>query len=187
MITARIRIEDGEILDTYEGWGFICMGNGDDKEHRFSPPEKKRDTSSYAEQAGANVDPRTVWDEFDYKIEFLIDTPNRNRVNANAKIAAWNNAVREKIPGSDIMRCKTVTLYDDRMRSKIVGIPEIIDTPKDFYRRQDGCAMDCVRIVLTIHVSNPNLCEFNVAADEYIHLENSGLFALEAGGFLIVE
>lgn len=162
-MTARIQIEDGQILDTYEGWGFIVMGNGDDKKH-FAPPEKKRDKSSYAEEAGAHEDPRTVDDEFDYKIEFLIETPNQNLINANSKIKAWNDAVRERKAGSDVKRCKTVTLYDDRMRCKIVGIPEIIAEvdSNDFYRRHDGSVMDCVVVPLTIHVNNPNLCDFNM-------------------------
>lgn len=164
MITARIQIEDGQVLDTYEGWGFIVMGNGDDKK-RFAPPEKKRDKSIYAEKAGAHEDPRTVDDEFDYKINFLIETPNKNLVNANAKIKAWNDAVRERKAGSDIKQCKTITLYDDRMRNKIVGIPEIIADvdSKDFYRRQDGSVMDCVVVTLTIHVSDPNLCDFDMS------------------------
>lgn len=164
MITARIQIENGQILDTYEGWGFIVMGNGNDKKH-FAPPEKKRDKSSYIEEAGAHEDPRTVDDEFDYKIEFLIETPNKNLVNANAKIKAWNDAVRERKAGSDIKRCKAVTLYDDRMRNKIVGIPEIISEvdSDDFYRRQDGSGMDCVVVPLTIHVSDPTKCDFNLS------------------------
>ena len=166
MITARIQIEDGQILDTYEGWGFIVMGNGDDKKH-FAPPEKKRDKSSYPEEAGAHEDPRTVDDEFDYKIQFLIEAPNRNLVNANSKIKAWNDAVRERTAESDVKRCKTVTLYDDRMRTKIVGIPEIIHEvgEKDFFRRQDGSVMDCVVATLTIHVSDPMLCDFNAETD----------------------
>lgn len=159
MITARIQIENGEILDTYEGWGFIYKVG----DRRFAPPEKKRDKSSYPEEAGGHDDPRTVDDEFDYKVSFLIEAPNRNLVNANSKITAWNNAVREKIQGSDIKRCKTVTLYDDYKRCKIVGIPEIIETvdEKDYYRRQNGNAMDCVVVPLTIHVSNPKLCDFD--------------------------
>lgn len=163
MITARIQIEDGQILDTYKGWGFIVMGNGDDKKH-FAPPEKKRDKSSYPEKAGVHEDPRTVDDEFDYNIQFLIEAPNLNLVNANSKIKAWNDAVREKAPDSDVKRCKTVTLYDDRMRCKIVGIPEIIaEVDKDdFYRRQNNDVMDCVVVNLTIHVSNPKLCEFDI-------------------------
>ena len=119
MITARIQIENGQILDTCEGWGFIYKA----ADRRFAPPEKKRDSTSYAEKPGANEDPRTVDDVFDYKVNFLLEAPNKNLVNANAKIKAWNDAVREKIPGSDVKRCKTVTLYDDYKRCKIVGIP----------------------------------------------------------------
>lgn len=163
MITARIQIEDGPVQDSYACWGFIPLGSGGEKKH-FAAPEKKRDKSSYPEQSGVNEDPRTVDDEFDYVIEFLISTPNRNLVNANTLIAAWNNAVRERTPGSDIKRCKTITLYDDRMRTRITGIPELIaDVDADnFYRRQDGSVLDCVRFKLVIHVSNPNLCDFDI-------------------------
>lgn len=165
MITARIQIENGPILDTYNGYGFIVLGNGDDEKH-FAPPEKKRDKSSYIEESGVHEDTRTVDDEFDYKIQFLIDTPNRNFVNANSKIRAFNEAIRRKTPGSAVKRCKTVTLYDDRMRCRIVGIPEIIGSvgKDDFYRRQDGSVMDCVVITLTIHVTDPSQCDFDVSS-----------------------
>ena len=161
MINSRIQIEDGAIEDFYTKWGFIYM-SGD---HRFAAPEKKRDVSSYAEQAGENTDPRTVDDAFDYSAKFLIEAPNKNLVNANSKIKAWNDAVREKTAGSDIKRCKTVTFYDDYKRCKIVGIPEIIAEvdENDYYRRQNGDVMDCVVVPLTIHVSNPNLCDFDMS------------------------
>ena len=161
MITARIQIENGDILDTYEGWGFIYKVG----DRRFAAPEKKRDSTSYAEEAGAHEDPRTVDDVFDYKVSFLLETPNKNLVNANAKIKAWTDAVREKASGSGVKRCKTVTLYDDYKRCKIVGIPEIIESvdEKDYYRRQNGSAMDCVVVELTIHVSDPTLCDFNMS------------------------
>ncbi|MDE6649294.1 MAG: hypothetical protein K2K45_05130 [Muribaculaceae bacterium] len=159
MINSRIQIENGAVEDFYTEWGFIYM-SGD---RRFAPPEKKRDKSSYIEEAGAHEDPRTVDDEFDYTARFLIETPNRNLINANSKIHAWNEAVRERTAGSDIKRCRTVTFYDDFKRCKIVGIPEIIEDAdeKDYYRRANRDAMDCVVVPLTIHVSNPNLCEFD--------------------------
>lgn len=133
-------------------------------DHRFAAPEKKRDESSYIEQAGVNADSRTVDDAFDYTAEFLIEAPNKNLVNANSKIKAWNDAVRERTAGSDIKHCKTVTFYDDYKRCKIVGIPEIIAEvdEDDYYRRQNGDVMDCVVVPLTIHVSNPNLCDFDM-------------------------
>lgn len=160
MINTRIQIENGAIEDFYTKWGFIYM-EGD---RRFAPPEKKRDASSYREEAGEHADPRTVDDVFDYSAKFLIEAPNRNLVNANSKIKAWNEAVRQRTSGSDIKRCKTVTFYDDYKRVKVVGIPEIIEDAdeKDYYRRQDGSVMDCVVVELKIHVSNPNLCDFDM-------------------------
>ena len=160
MINSRIQIENGAIEDFYTKWGFIYM-SGD---HRFAAPEKKRDESSYIEQAGVNADSRTVDDAFDYTAKFLIEAPNKNLVNANSKIKAWNDAVRERTAGSDIKHCKTVTFYDDYKRCKIIGIPEIIAEAdeNDYYRRQNGDVMDCVVVPLTIHVSNPNLCDFDM-------------------------
>ncbi len=157
MITARIQIEDGKILDTYRSWGFIVM----EQTHRFAAPEKARDTSTYAWEPGEHQDLRTTDAPFDYKIGFLIETPNSRLESANAKISAWNNAVREILPDGT-KRCRVVTLYDDRMRCKIVGIPEIMEEPKDFYRMQDGSATDCVQVELTIHVNNPALCDFDM-------------------------
>lgn len=160
MINSRIQIEDGAIEDFYSKWGFIYLSS----DNRFAPPEKKRDSSSYIEQAGTNEDSRTVDDEFDYSAKFLIEAPNKNLVNANSKIRAWNDAVRQRTAGSDIKRCKTVTFYNDFKRVKIVGIPEIIAEvdENDYYRRQNGDVMDCVVVPLTIHVSNPNLCDFDM-------------------------
>ncbi len=163
MINSRIQIENGAIEDFYKKWGFIYVSS----DNRFAAPEKKRDVSSYAEHAGENNDPRTVDDAFDYSAKFLIEAPNKNLVNANSKIKAWNDAVRELTAGSDIKRCKTITFYNDYKRVKIIGIPEIIADvdENDFYRRQDGRIMDCVVVKLTIHVSNPSLCDFDLVTN----------------------
>lgn len=160
MITSRIQIENGAIEDFYKKFGFIYM-SGD---HRFAAPEKKRDKSSYAEEAGEHEDPRTVDDVFDYTAELLIEAPNENLVNANSKIKAWNDAVRERKSGSDVKRCRTITFYDDYKRCKIVGIPEIIEevNKDDYYRCQTGDVLDCVVVKLKIHVCNPGLCDFNM-------------------------
>lgn len=163
MRTARIQIGDGQILDTYKRWGFLVLDNGEDKA-RFSPPEKKRDKTSYAGEAGAHEDPRTVYDEFDYKMRFIIEAPNKDYISVNSKIRAWNEAVRERTAGSGVLRCKTVMLYDDFMRCKIVGSPELIaEADKDgFYRHVNGSVMDCAVVELIIHVSDPTLSEFDM-------------------------
>lgn len=159
MITSRIQIGTGGIRDTYEGWGMIYVS----ADNRTEAPIKKRETTSYAEDAGEYIDPRTVQDAFDYKVKFIIEAPNHNLVNANAKIAAFNKALYLQEAGSDIRTYKEVTFYDDYKRVKIVGLPSPIAEPTEFYRRQDGSVMDCVVVELTIHVSNPTKCDFNMS------------------------
>ena len=155
-IFARIQIEDGPIWDTYEQFGFIYI----ESESRTAAPEKKLETTTYAEQEGENVDPRTVDDVFDYKVKFLIETPNTDWGNANTKIRAFNNRIRDINETTKIKTIKRVTLYNDYKRVKIVGIPEIIAEPTDFYRDRNGNALDCVLFELTIHVDKPSLCDF---------------------------
>ena len=158
MIRVRLQIANGTIEDSYDKWGLIYLS----ADNRTEAPIKKRDTTSYAEEAGEHVDPRTVQDVFDYKATFLIEAPNQNLINANAKISAFNKALYSQKAGSDIRTYKEVTFYDDYKRVKIVGIPNPISEPTDFYRRQDGSIMDCAVVELTIHVNDPKKCDFNL-------------------------
>jgi len=165
MIRTGIRIGDGEPEDTYDKWGLIYV----DSDNRTEAPVKERASTSYAEEAGEHVDARTVQAPFDYTATFLIECPNRNGENANAKIAAFNKALYDSEPGSDIRRYKTVTLYNHYKRVKIVGIPEPISEPEKFYRRQDGRVMDCVEVKLKIRVADPRECRW--AMDGHLRLK----------------
>lgn len=156
-IRVRLQIENGSKDDTYNKWGFIYI----EADHCTSAPEKERETTTYAEQEGENVDPRTVDDKFDYKVKFLIETPNTNSESANAKIKAFNDAIRAIDPITRIKTCKTITFYNDYKRVKIVGIPDVISEPTEFYRQQNGNVLDCVLIELNIHVAKPSLCDFD--------------------------
>lgn len=158
MIRARIQVGDGVIEDTYSKWGFIYM----DADERTEAPIKPRSSSSYAEKAGDNVDPRTVQDAFDYTAKFLVECPNKNFKNANSLIAAFNQALYEQESGSDVRTYKTVTFYNDLNRVKIVGLPDPIAEPTSLYRRQDGSVMDCAQVDFKIHVSDPTKCDFDL-------------------------
>lgn len=164
MIRVSIQIEDGVAYDSCSKYGFIYKKS----DRRFAPPEKKCDTSSYAEEAGEHIDNRTVYDAFDYSVEFIIECPNKNLVNANSKIAAFNAAIRESKESSDVKTLKEITLYDYYKRCKIVGYPNLISTVDEssYFRRADGSAMDCVIIKLTIRVCDPNKCDFNLSLEE---------------------
>lgn len=158
-IRVRMQIEgESAPSDTYEKWGLIYI----ESDHRIAAPEKKRETTTYAEQEGENVDPRTVDDVFDYKVKFLIETPNTNIDNANAKIKAFNDAIRSIDRDTKIKTCKRLTFYNDYKRVKIVGIPEVIAEAKDFYRQRHGDVLDCVLVEFTIHVDKPSECDFSL-------------------------
>lgn len=145
-------------MDSYAQWGFIYI----ESDKRTAPPEKKRETTTYAEQEGENVDPRTVDDVFDYKVKFLIECPNYNIDNANRKIKAFNDAIRSVDPQTGIKTCRRITLWNYYKRVKITGIPEIIAEPTEFYRDNRGQQLDCVLFELTIHVDKPSDCDFAI-------------------------
>lgn len=162
MITDRLRIGDGEIVDMYEKFGFIHMKSDD----RFSAPIKGFETTSYIEQAGENIDPRTVQDAFDYKISFLIEAPNKDLVNANSKIWYFNSYifVQSGTEYGSIMTAQQVCLYNDYKRVKIVGYPNPIQEATSFWRDSKGRIYDAVEVEWTIRVTDPRLCNFNMVS-----------------------
>ena len=162
MMTCRLQIENGLIEDSLERWGFIMV----DSDRRTAAPEKKRATSSYIGEPGEHEDEVTVEDAFDYKVKFVIDTPNTDTESANAKIRAFNEAIRE-LDGFT-KKTKKITLYNDWMRVKVTGTPEVIDEPSEFYRRQDNSRMDCVEIELKIRVTQPQLCCWDLEVEQGI-------------------
>lgn len=158
MIKVRMQIGDEPIYDSYEKWGFIYLSS----DNRTAAPEKAMDEVSYAGANGKSVDPRVVLDAFDYKITFLLQAANDDLQNANVRIKEWNEAIRESVTGSStIKKCKTITLYNDYKRVKIVGIPDLIAEPTEFYRCKG--VDDCVKIELTIHVYDPDKCSFSIS------------------------
>lgn len=167
MIRVRLQIGDGAILDTYEGHKLIYLNS----DHRTEAPIKKREATSYAEQAGENTDPRTVQDAFDYKATFIIDAQDKNLVNVNAIVAAFNAKLYTQPSDSDIRVYKEVTLYNDFKRVKIVGLPEPIAEPKEMKRSKNG--YDFAEVEFVIHVSDPTKCDFNTVrmAEEAQRLE----------------
>lgn len=164
MIESRIQIGDGATEDFRSKWGFIYM----DADERTEAPIKKRDAISYVEEAGEHTDPRTVQAAFDYTAQFLIEAPNYNMRNANSVIAKFNKALYTQEADSGIRHYKRVTFFNDHNRVKIVGLPEPIAEPKEFYRRDDGSQMDCVLVELKIRVDNPAACDFDLSVGEGI-------------------
>lgn len=156
MTKSLIQIEGGEVWDFYEKFGFIYM----DADERTAPDEKEDAVSSYAEEPGEHRDGRTVDAPFDYTARFLVEAEGSDADNVNKKIAAFNNAVRETIPDSDVKRKREIAFYNLNNRCKIVGTAEVIAVPKEAqYAHRAGLA-DYADIELKIRVSDPGKCDF---------------------------
>ncbi len=159
MINVRIKIGDGAIEDTFTAHKLIYI----DADNRTEAPIKKRDVSSYVEQAGDNTDPRTVQDAFDYKAQFIIDGQDKDLKRVNSIIAAFNKKLYTQEEGSDIRVYKEVTFYNDFKPHKIVGLPEPIPECKEFKKSKNG--YEFAQMELVIHVSDPTKCNFEASEE----------------------
>ena len=162
MIKSKIKIEDGAIYDFYDKWGFKYL-EGD---KRLAPDEKGCESTSYAEEPGEHIDPRTVDAPFDSTARFLVEAPNRDLGNVNRKIAAFISAVRGTAHG-DVKYKKEISFYDLRNRVKITGYPEVIAVPTEVYRSRTIGQMDFAVVELTIHVADPRKCDFKLNLENF--------------------
>ena len=156
MIKVRLQIADGAIEDTADKYGLVYLK----ADNRFAAPTKGFETSKYAEQPGSNINPKTVDDEFDYKVEFFVKA-NGDLANANAAIAAFNSLLYTK-DADGIKTFKQITFYNDYKKVKIVGYPNPIEEATDFWRDSNGNAADVVCVEWTIKENDPTLCDFNI-------------------------
>jgi hypothetical protein len=156
MLKTRLQIEDGDIKDMAETYGFIYISS----DHRLAAPKKSLETTTYAEQEGENTDPRTVDDAFDYKVKFAVLAPNNDLENANVKIRDFNALLYSKEKDSDVKTLKRVTFYNDYKRVKIAGLPNPISEATDFWRDDKGVVYDAVQVEWTIRVDKPSECDF---------------------------
>lgn len=156
MIKVRLKIGDGAVVDTEQQYGFIYL----DSDKRVGAPTKGFEKTSYPEEEGEHILPKTVDDAFDYKVKFFVQADSL--VNANAKITAFNASLYTK--SGDVKTYKPVTFYNDYKRHKIVGYPSEIAEAEDFWRDPSNQVNDIVIIEWKIRVTEPSLCDFNLAA-----------------------
>lgn len=157
MIDSRIKIGDGAVKSAFAEFGFIYISS----DHRVGAPEKQRDTTTYAGDPVEHTDTRAVLAPFDYTVKFAVNCENNGIENANKKIAAFNNAIRENTAQVGVKRCREVVFYDDFHKTVICGIPEPIAEASEFYRMRDGSIRDCVVFDLKIRVNDPTKCVFS--------------------------
>lgn len=154
MIKVRLQIDNGDVLDSVDGYGLVYIS----ADSRFSAPLKAFESTSYPEQEGENVIAKTVDNAFDYTVTWIVDA-NNSLANANATIERFNSMLYEQV--GDVKTFKQVTFYNDYKRAKIVGIPSPIQEASEFWRDASGKQHDVVQVSWTIRVNKPSLCDFN--------------------------
>lgn len=156
MIKVQLQIGDGAIYDTMDKYGLIYLSS----DNIFSPPIKEMEKTSYPEKDGEHIYPIVVFEPFDYKVKFFVNASSGIN-NANQKIFDFN----KKLIYTDEFgrrRAKEITFYNDYKKVKIVGKPNLIQEATEFWRDTNGKAHDIVCVELTIRVSDPTKCDFNL-------------------------
>lgn len=155
MLTARLKIGDGAIQDT-QVYGLVYL----DSDKRLAAPTKGFEATSYPEEEGEHIMPKTVDAAFDYKAKFFIQADSLE--NANEKIAAFNSELYTQEQDSDVKTYKQVEFYNDYKRHKIVGYPQPIPEATEFWRDKTNQVNDVVVVEWTIRVTKPSLCDFSL-------------------------
>lgn len=155
MITVRIKIGDGAIMDT-QAYGLVYL----DSDKRVGAPSKGFEATSYPEEEGEHIIPKSVDAAFDYKVKFFIQADTLE--NANEKIDAFNAALYTQESVGGVKTYKQVEFYNDYKRHKIVGYPQPIPEATDFWRDPGNQVNDVVIVEWNIRVTKPSLCDFSL-------------------------
>lgn len=153
MITVRLRIGSGSIVDT-QTLGLIYL----DSDKRTGAPSKGFESTSYPEEEGEHIIPKTVDAAFDYKVKFFVQATSLK--DANGLIDDFNASLYTK--SGDVKTYYQVEFYNDYKRHKIVGYPSEIAEATDFWRDRDNQLHDVVVVEWNIRVDKPSLCDFSL-------------------------
>ena len=93
MLRVRIKIGSGTVVYTDTVYGLVYL----DSDKRMAAPVKALEKTSYPEEEGEHILPKTVDDAFDYKVKFFIDPSHQGGSPAslktvNATINEFNDA-----------------------------------------------------------------------------------------------
>lgn len=160
MITARIKIGDGSIVDT-QTYGLVYL----DSDKRVGAPTKGFESTSYPEEEGEHILAKTVDAAFDYKVKFFIQASSLKDV--NKRIKEFNELLYTVETGSgtgDVKVFKQVEFYNDYKRHKIVGYAQPMAEAEDYWRDPKNQVNDVAVVELTIRVNKPSLCDFALSS-----------------------
>lgn len=127
-------------------------------DHRFGADVKDYDVTTYPEQEGENIIPKTVDAPFDYKVKFYVKADG-SLDNANTVIKAFNDLLYTA-DQNGVKTFKQVSFYNDYKKVLIVGYPKPIALATQFWRDSTGAEHDVVVVEWVIRVNKPSLCNF---------------------------
>lgn len=154
MITARINI-DGTIRDS-QYYGLVYL----DSDKRLAAPTKGFEATSYPEEEGEHIIPKTADDAFDYTVKFFIRATSVK--DANTLISEFNAQLSSQDAVGGVRTFNQVEFYNDYKRHKIVGYPQPIAEATNFWRDPSDQVHDVVVVEWTIRVTKPSLCDFSI-------------------------
>ena len=143
--------ESGAIFDTMD-YGLVYL----DSDKRVGPDIKEYESTSYPEEEGEHIIPKTADAPFEYTAKFFIQADTLG--SANDKIDAFNNLLFTK--AGDVKTFKQITFFNDYKRHKIVGYPSPIANAETFWQDTTNQVNDVVVVELKIRVTKPSLCEY---------------------------
>lgn len=165
MIRVRLKIGDGASNPVYTDttYGLVYL----DSDKRMAAPTRAFEKTSYPEEEGEHILPKTVDEAFDYKVKFFIDPrhiggPQSTLQTANDTIKAFNDEILPLDQTTGERTALVVTFYNDYKRHMIVGYPQPIAEAKEFWRDKRNQINDVVVVEWTIRVTKPSLCNFNL-------------------------
>ena len=103
MLTVRLQIANGAVVDTQQ-YGFIYI----DSDKRVGVESKGFESTSYPEEEGEHIIPKTVDSAFDYKVKFFVQADSVE--NANDKIDAFNEMLYTKDATTGVKTYNQVTV-----------------------------------------------------------------------------
>lgn len=159
MIQAKIKIgTNGEVKDTYEDYG-LCYISAD---NTVGATTKDFEATSYPEQEGENILPKTVEEAYDFKVEFLV-AAKEGLGQAAAVVEQFNSSLYTQAEDSTVREYKPVTLYIPTREVTIVGYPKPISVASDYWYDKAGQKADAALVEFTIRVTQPSLCNYHSA------------------------
>jgi len=154
MIRVRIKIgtEQSDVIHDSTDYGLVYL----DSDKRVGRDLRDFEVTTYPEQDGENILPKTTNAPFDYKVKFFIQSTDLK--NANEIIDEFNSNLYTV--NNDVKTYKKVTFYNDYKGHKIVGYPKEIASATEFWRDKRNQAFDVVVVEWQIRVNSPSECEF---------------------------